>query len=532
MSKVDDLIIQAVDNRIDVVIKERMKFDKTYYGKVINVNKNRCTVNINGSEYICKIRSGLELAIGDVVVIKSPNNNFSFLYVDAKLNGMTNTSKNMKKVCIYYGYPKAIGGSWDIDKACAIYGNYEIVVFGDKYNNPTHEAYEDTKKIFSTLKERYPNTKIVGYVPIGKHPDYIESNLTMEELKRRVDLWVTMGTNGIFLDEFGFDYYVTRERQNEIVSYVKENKNFVFVNSWSIDYIFSSQDMTISWMPDFRPNPNSLPPILDENDYSLFENLFFSCEKIASDVGTSVKLKCSTPWRINDAFLYYNHIKSEYGSTYYEKFKTQMVALDGIPSNIPTDQKNIIKTISLIGSSVLNIPCLAFGDENWGSTGNYHHWGLPSELNLITNEVRVTTKIDKVGDSGNSFPYKYTSIVNGNEFSVILDVPNENHTEWVDGMRWVEINGKPVNNAWATMFEFSDAVDNLETNFNQTKLFVDTKMKELDALIPTLTDSEQKIKELVSQAKKEIDAATSKLDSAMGDLEMLTSGFQYKEREW
>lgn len=85
----ENTLLKVIDNRIDVAIKEKIKFDKTYNGKVISIDGKKCVVNIGGSKYNAKIRSGLDVLVDDVVVLKAPNGNFSFLYVDCKLGEVT-----------------------------------------------------------------------------------------------------------------------------------------------------------------------------------------------------------------------------------------------------------------------------------------------------------------------------------------------------------------------------------------------------------------------------------------------------------
>ena len=141
-----------------------------------------------------------------------------------------------EKVMLYYGYPNAINNSWDVNNSANIYKDYDVCIFGDGYCLPTHEAHAETVEIFRILKRISPDTRIVGYVPIGVQNVGSDSNLSMDELKRRVDLWKAIGADGIFLDEYGYDYGVTRARQNEIVSYCHDRGMFVFANSWSIEY--------------------------------------------------------------------------------------------------------------------------------------------------------------------------------------------------------------------------------------------------------------------------------------------------------
>lgn len=265
----------------------------------------------------------------------------------------TPMKRGMEKALIYYGYPIAISGSWSTDEAVLIYKDYDIVVFGDEYFEPDHESYAETAAIFQKLSESYPKVKKAGYVLIGGSEG---ADLPMEELKRRVGLWRALGVQGIFLHEFGYDYGVTRERQNEIVAYIKSFGLFVFVNSWNPDYIFSAQHITLDWLPDFSPNPNGLAPLLDGSDYTLFETLFWHSAQNGAITPTTV-------YRLLEAFDYMNTPKAEYGKSYYNQFKTKPVVLDQIYSGAAPELKRQLMTISLFGAKIFNMMGLAFGDE-------------------------------------------------------------------------------------------------------------------------------------------------------------------------
>lgn len=88
MQNIEDMIIDAVDNRFKV-LADRLQFDKTYYGKVVSIAGRYATVNINGVEYKAQIKDGIFVSVDNVVVLKAPNGNFSFLYIDGKLGEAT-----------------------------------------------------------------------------------------------------------------------------------------------------------------------------------------------------------------------------------------------------------------------------------------------------------------------------------------------------------------------------------------------------------------------------------------------------------
>lgn len=444
---------------------------------------------------------------------------------------LLSSKASIEKVLLYYGYPIAINGAWSTENACNIYKSYDICVFGDEYNNPAHDTHEDTVLIFNRLKEVAPDTRLVGYVPIGLDPSWEDSNLTMEELKQRVDWWGAMGIDGIFLDEYGYDYYVTRARQNEIVSYCKKQGLFVFANSWSIEYVFDPNPMLIDWLPGFEPNPEGIAPILDENDYYLYENLFYTTEKQADG---SLSLECASVWRIDDVLGYYTRPKID-GRTYYDVYGTKICSLDGIPSTMDLTHKNILQSISVIGAAILNITAVAFGDENWGSKGYYHHWDVP-DLELATtglNGVSVETKsYTKADGTTSSFPYKWSANLNGHTYAIVFDIDNPDDRIWVDGKRYATANDVMVENAWASIFDFQTDVRQASEKAAAATVVAEQIKKEVDEVMPTLSQAEENIKAVVAEAQAKIDEATKQLEAGLEDLAAVTAGFGFKEVQW
>lgn len=435
--------------------------------------------------------------------------------------------KPMEKVLLFYGYPNAISGVWDVESAVNIYKTYDVVILGDTYQNPEHTAYEDTVAIIRRLAEVAPNVRVVGYVPIGLDASWEDSNLPMDELKLRVDQWSSIGAHGIFLDEFGYDYSVTRARQNEIVNYCHDLGKFVFANSWSFEYCFSSNPMEISWMPDFYPNPEGLAPVLNENDYYLCENLFYTTDKL--DDG-SIDIECASVWRIDETLRYYTEPKID-GKSYYEVYGTKVCSLDAILSTCDETQKNIMRSISIIGAAILNIDSIAFGDENWGSTGNFEHWNFPS-LDLTRNGLNSVT-VDKkryIKEDGTdaSFPYKWTASINGHNYSITFDIPDPEYRTWVDGMRYASMDGAIIENAWTNVFSFQTDVRVAQEKADMAAAAAD----EVKELMPTLVEAEKNMNALINETTTKVDGAIEQLEAGLADLEVITAGFAFKEVQW
>lgn len=77
-------IIEAISIYVNENIKD-LKYSKDYRGKVVSIDGDTCDVEIFGEITQCKIRNNLQINVGDVVIVRSIDNNFSDKFVDAKL---------------------------------------------------------------------------------------------------------------------------------------------------------------------------------------------------------------------------------------------------------------------------------------------------------------------------------------------------------------------------------------------------------------------------------------------------------------
>ncbi len=84
MSWVQEEIIKAIHVYVDG-ISDKLKYDKTIMGKVISIDSDKAVVEINGNNQTCRIKAGISIIVGDVVLVKVPNNNKNHKYIDGKL---------------------------------------------------------------------------------------------------------------------------------------------------------------------------------------------------------------------------------------------------------------------------------------------------------------------------------------------------------------------------------------------------------------------------------------------------------------
>lgn len=84
MSWIQDEIIKTIQTYVDGIV-DKLKYDKTIMGKVVSINGGNAVVEITGDSQSCRIKAGIDISAGDVVLVKIPNNNKNLKYIDGKL---------------------------------------------------------------------------------------------------------------------------------------------------------------------------------------------------------------------------------------------------------------------------------------------------------------------------------------------------------------------------------------------------------------------------------------------------------------
>lgn len=259
-----------------------------------------------------------------------------------------------KTFCLYYGYPSCVNGLYNNEKVAQLFSKYDIVVFGDGLEFTSHADHNNTVSIIARMKKLNSDIQVFGYVPIGMGTH--SQCLTDAQISARITAWKNTGATGIFLDEFGYDYKVTRTRQNSSVTYAHNLGMNVIANSWNYEWCFAKSNIYLDWIK-FNGNPSNLAPVLNSNDYFLFENMFCGIDDNGNYVQSSDRTLL--------VHQYYTSIKSDYGKSYYNKFGTKTIALDGISSSWANKQQ--LYNISYSTSKALNIHVYGASTRNWGA---------------------------------------------------------------------------------------------------------------------------------------------------------------------
>lgn len=116
-----------------------------------------------------------------------------------------------KTLAIFYGYPSEVG-SEKLNK-------YDLIVLG--------EGLEEEKHPDRAYLEKLNKNKIYGYVDSIK-----------KTAKDSIIKWKETGVVGVMLDDFGFDFGMEREQQNELVNFAHKVGMRVMVNAWEPEDVF------------------------------------------------------------------------------------------------------------------------------------------------------------------------------------------------------------------------------------------------------------------------------------------------------
>ena len=151
-----------------------------------------------------------------------------------------------QRLAIYYGYPSLVEDArGDIARVAAIFGEYDVVVFGDGLDGAPDAATDaglraERARLDSIVRAihatpRHP--RIYGYIDLGS-----SQNLTLADIERRIDGWQRVGADGIFFDEAGSEFAVTPARRRAAVRAVHMRRLSAFMNAFVTDDLFQGDD--------------------------------------------------------------------------------------------------------------------------------------------------------------------------------------------------------------------------------------------------------------------------------------------------
>jgi len=272
-----------------------------------------------------------------------------------------------RSLAIFYGWPSAVNNCPDLDCAIATFSQYRIVILGGGLEHLTHGDHEQTKTIISALHSQPDLITVYGYIDLG----LTTSNLSMENINLYADEWKTMGADGIFFDDAGWDFEVGRARLNQAVECPHNHGMNVIVNAWNPDDVLSD-----TYHETY--NPDNLPTQLQPGDGYLYESYQISQGRYQDfNLWAEKADKCLT-----------------YKNT--QGIKIYCVALGGDTGNDPDFQEKFDYfwwSFLLYGFDYYQYTNLHYSasngpyDEPWANSLLYHHPDQPRKYIYTENTI-------------------------------------------------------------------------------------------------------------------------------------------------
>eukprot|EP00127_Corallochytrium_limacisporum_P003456 Clim_evm84s149 gene=Clim_evmTU84s149 len=159
---------------------------------------------------------------------------------------------------ICYCWPTCMNGcGGDVQKAAKIWGHFGHGILGAGLEESSHGDHGRTIELIAMLKGK---TTFWGYIDAGT----TTTNLGLDQFKDKVHKWKATGVKGVFVDDFGYDYGMTRKRQNEMLDIIHDAGMPAFLNGWVVEDVLGNTRG--------EANPDGVRIKVREGDAYLFES--------------------------------------------------------------------------------------------------------------------------------------------------------------------------------------------------------------------------------------------------------------------
>jgi hypothetical protein len=177
-----------------------------------------------------------------------------------------------QRLAIYYGYPSLMNGArGDLDAVVAQLSPYDVIVLGDGLEfaagngvHAEHVEHAFTLRLIARLARSPRRLSVFGYVDLGH-----TQRLPLGAVADRVERWAAMGVGGVFFDEAGYDFGVTRDRQNSAIRAARTHGLRACLNAFQPEDVFG--DAPVPLNPAGGGNPTGVRSEMSEGDAILIE---------------------------------------------------------------------------------------------------------------------------------------------------------------------------------------------------------------------------------------------------------------------
>lgn len=288
-----------------------------------------------------------------------------------------------KDLLVYYGYLNSFNSGvngWNNEKVAQDIAKYEIMVFGDGVQNPSHPDYANTSVIIPRIKALNPDVLIFGYVTV---------NQDFSTFQTKVDQWDDLDIDGIFLDEAGYDYGRTRAEFNGRVDYVhgRSSASIAFANAWNLDHVLGI--VNDASYPNTAYNPDLLNSSLSTGDWYLLESYITNTTAYSGNGGyTSV-----SDWSA----------RGSKAASYRNTYNVKMASLNVIDNNNGSAQTLFDNTY--YGSMMYAMDAVGSSDTNYAASSAAVNWwtrptktlGTPTQEPSVTQDANNSNKYLRYG---------------------------------------------------------------------------------------------------------------------------------------
>jgi hypothetical protein len=327
--------------------------------------------------------------------------NFSKTFAASKTTGY--------KLCIFYADPVSVNQTFNPTIAGQFFSNYDYIVFGDGVQNPTNTNYQQNIQTVQEILKINPNCLIFGYIDLG----VTTNNYSFQTIENKIAQWQTFGAKGIFFDDAGFDFQVSRIRLNTAIDLAHQQNLPVCINAWSADDVFSSA-------VNETYNPQGLTTSISSMDYYLLESFIYNDNSYKKASGYATDSGFATmsdiTYRSSKALNYKSQIGFKlFGSSIYTPSITNSF-----------NQAAIFDTIEA-ASIIIGLDAYSFDQISYSSNGanatQYVQFSYNRNYNDLKNKYGLDSVNACINTDGLTLKYKESVVyINGTTYYAISDI--------------------------------------------------------------------------------------------------------------
>lgn len=228
---------------------------------------------------------------------------------------------------------------------------------GDTYRIVSHQDYRSTVEIIERIKVLNPSALIFGYVTTDQ---------SLSDFESKADDWDTLGVDGIFMDESGYDYGRTRAEFNDRVDHVHglTNATIAFANAWNSDHILGTANDTS--YPNTTYNSGEVESSLTSSDWVLLESFAVNDAAYSSNGGYATK----SEWAARGAKAV--SLRAQYG--------TKFAAVGIIADSSGSGQD--LFDFAFVSACMFSLDASGTSHTSYGSSGATKWWARPDVSNM------------------------------------------------------------------------------------------------------------------------------------------------------